>query len=246
MSKRSGETVENGDVVRRLVEHIRAEGLAVGDRLPSIRTLAARLNVGTNVVRYGMVQAQTMGLVKIHPRSGAFVQSLDFAPLVRALEETLITSLTPKDHNLFHLMETRRILELESVVHAATRRRPEDLLPLRDLLTVMTNGMTDRSAYVDADIRFHLGIARVANNPVLETVLHALLSLLRPCFVRVLLEGDRRARSEADHARIYAALLAGDAVEARAAMIDHLGLAHELLMREVASLPPGATATAQG
>ena len=86
-----GQEPPNGDVVRRLVEHIQSAGLHVGDRLPSIRELAAKLKVGTNVVRYGMIQAQTMGLVRVHPRSGAFVQSLDFAPLVNALESTLTT-----------------------------------------------------------------------------------------------------------------------------------------------------------
>src|SRR5262245_46313766 len=115
----------NGALVPRLVEHIRKGGLKVGDRLPSIRELAAELGVGTNVVRYGMIQAQAMGLVRIHPRSGAFVQSVDFAPLVNALENTLTTALAQKDHNLFHLIDVRELLEVEAVGQAARRRRLE-------------------------------------------------------------------------------------------------------------------------
>ena len=52
-----------------------------------------------------MLQAQTLGLVKIHPRSGAFVRSLSYAPLVDALTETLESSLLETDRNLFHLLE---------------------------------------------------------------------------------------------------------------------------------------------
>src|SRR5262245_26976277 len=200
----------NGDVVRQLLEHVQAAGLRVGDRLPSIRELAAQLKVGTNVVRYGMMQAQAMGLVRIHPRSGAFLQSLDFAPLVNALENTLTAALAQKDHNLFHLIDVRELLEVEAVGQAARRRRLEDLLPVRQTLEAMQNA-ADRNRYVEADIRFHLAIAEVAGNPVLLTMLRALLGLLRPCFVRVLLEGKSKAKSEAAHERIYRALLAGDA-----------------------------------
>src|SRR5271156_3756670 len=89
----STDSTDQGAVVRRLLEHIEAAGLRVGDRLPSLRELAERLQVNTNVVRSGMAQAQAMGLVRIHPRSGAFVQSLDFAPLISALENTLTAAL---------------------------------------------------------------------------------------------------------------------------------------------------------
>src|SRR5262249_32830762 len=163
----------------------------VGDRLPSIRELADRFNVGMNVVRYAMLQAQGMGLVRIHPRSGAFVQSLDFAPLVNALENTLTAALVQKDHNLFHLIDVRELLEVEAVGQAARRRRLEDLLPVRQTLEAMQKP-TDRARYVEADMQFHLSIAEAAGNPVLQTMLRALLGLLRPCFESVLLEGKSK------------------------------------------------------
>lgn len=227
---------ENGAVVRRLVEHIKSAGLHVGDRLPSIRELAAQLKVGTNVVRYGMIQAQAMGLVRIHPRSGAFVQSLDFAPLINALENTLATALAQKDHNLFYLIDVRELLEVEAVGQAARRRRLEDLLPVRQTLETMQTA-ADRTRYLAADIHFHLAIAEVAGNPVLLTMLRALLSLLRPCFVNVLLEGKTKSKSEASHQQIYRALLEGNAEAAQAAMREHLNLSRTVLLKEVGSLP---------
>lgn len=227
---------ENGDLVRRLVEHIQAEGLHVGDRLPSIRELAAKLKVGTNVVRYGMIQAQTMGLVRIHPRSGAFVQSLDFAPLVNALESTLTTALAQKDHNLFHLIDVRELFEVAAVGQAARRRRLEDLLPVRQALEAM-RAAGARTGYVEADLRFHLAIAELAGNPVLLTMLRALLGFLRPCFVNVMLEGKSKSKSDASHLQIYRALLDGDPEAAQAAMREHLSLARTVLLKEVGSLP---------
>jgi DNA-binding FadR family transcriptional regulator len=69
-------------VVRRLIEYIRSRRLMVGDRLPAIRRLAKMIEMSPRAVRDGLMQAQTMGLVTIRPRSGAFVQSVSYASLV--------------------------------------------------------------------------------------------------------------------------------------------------------------------
>jgi GntR family transcriptional repressor for pyruvate dehydrogenase complex len=228
--------MSNGAVVRLLLDHIQAAGLHVGDRLPSIRELAAQLQVGTNVVRYGMVQAQAMGLVRIHPRSGAFLQSLDFAPLVNALENTLTAALAQKDHNLFHLIDVRELLEVEAAGLAARRRRLEDLLPLKQCLEEMKH-QRERLPYVEADVRFHLGIAGIAANPVLTTMLRSLLGLLRPCFLSVLLKGRVKVKSEATHRQIYRAIFDGDADAAQATMRGHLALARDILLEEIGSPP---------
>lgn len=224
------------DLARQLVEHIRSEGLSVGDRLPSIRQLAETFNVGTNVVRDALMQAQTMGLVKIHPRSGAFVQSLSYAPLVDALTHTLETSLMQVDHNLFHLLDARRLIEIELVGLAAGRRQVEDLLPVCQALDAMKRTQ-DHGQFLEADVRFHLGIAQAAGNPVLGNVLQALLGLLRPYLAGLPWTAERRVRTDRSHAEIYQALLEGDSERARAAMREHVSYARESLLHEVQTPP---------
>lgn len=221
-----------GDLVRRLVEHIRSAGLGVGDRLPSIRQLAETFKVGTNVVRDALMQAQTMGLVKIHPRSGAFIQSLSYAPLVDALTQTLETSLLQVDHNLFHLLDARRLIEVELVGLAAARRRLEDLLPVCQALDAMKRTQ-DHTQFLEADVRFHLAIAQAAGNAVLTNILQALLGLLRPYLAGLGWTPERHARADRSHAAIYQALLEGDAERARDAMREHVGYARESLLEEI-------------
>src|SRR5947207_9832647 len=120
-------------VVNRLISHIRHEGLAPGDRLPSIRQLAAMLEVPSHIVRDALLHAQALGLVKIHPRTGAFVQALDSAPAVDVLEDMLGAALDhPQgEYNLFDLIDARRLIEVELAGEAAARRRAEALLPLK-------------------------------------------------------------------------------------------------------------------
>lgn len=217
------------DMTRRLIDYIRTEGLAVGDRLPSIRTLATSFEVSPNIIRDALVQAQTLGLVKIHPRSGAFVQSVSYAPLVDALASTFDTALMQVDHNLFHVLDARRCLEVELAGQAAARRRLEDLLPVRQALDAMRQSKA-RSECVEHDIRFHLGIAQIAGNPVLVTILRSLLDLLRPYLNAVPWTPEARSRSDRAHVDIYQALLDGDVERARACLGDHVSYARESLL----------------
>src|SRR5436309_15079033 len=104
--------IDSDDVVSKLLDYIQREGLAAGDRLPSIRQLATMTGVRSNVVRDALLQAQALGLVKVHPRSGAFVHSPGFSPAGNALQERLAASLTQGDYNLFHVMDARRLIEV--------------------------------------------------------------------------------------------------------------------------------------
>jgi len=239
----SGETA---DVVRSVVELIQERGLKVGDKLPPIRQLAASLEVKPTVVRDALLQAQTMGLVQILPRSGAYVQSLTYAPLVEALANTLSPALMQEDHNLFHLLDARRTLEIELAGRAAQNPRMEDLLPVRNALEAMTNlsEAEDRPAYAEHDVRFHVGIARMAGNSVLFTVHGALLDLLRPYLAQIPRNPERRSRTDRSHAAIYAALAAGDADKARDETRLHLSMAYDSLLHDVAQPPISAVRSA--
>ena len=235
-------------LVRDLLRQIRAEGLAVGDRLPSIRSLAARMGLGASAVRDAMLQAQTLGLVKIHPRSGAFVQSLTYAPLVDALTDTLESSLLQTDRNLFHLLEARQLIEGELASQAAQRRRSEELLPLRESLEAMSAAIAadDCLGFIEADVNFHLAIAAIAGNSVLLTTLRAMLSLLRPYLMSLPWTAERQARTDRSHTEIYEALVAGDGAQARARIDAHLGLAYTSLLAYVRNPPRFQAAAATG
>jgi GntR family transcriptional repressor for pyruvate dehydrogenase complex len=231
---------EGRDTVRRLLEMVREQGLREGDRLPNIRQLSATLRVKPTTVRDALLQAQVMGLVRVVPRSGAYIRSLSYAPLVDALSGTIEPALMQVDHNLFHLLDARRVLEIELAGRAAERRRLEDLLPLRQVLEAMAciPETHRRREYVEADIRFHTEIARLAGNAVLLTFQQALLGLLKPHLAQLPWTSQRRSRTDRSHAAIYTALVDGDADVARSAMREHLTMAYESLLQEVQSLPP--------
>lgn len=234
------------DVVRDLIRYIQTGGLSVGDRLPPIRQLAAQFQASPSVIRDAMMQVQSIGLVKILPRSGAFIQSVDYAPMVSALADTIDGALLQADHNLFHLLEARQLIEVECASQAARRRRLEELLPVREALEQMDEALARmhtaqsdeaRLQFVEADIRFHLGIAHVAGNPVQETILRALLSLIRPHLAQIPWTVDRKQLTRQAHIELYDALLEGNADEAGMRMKQHLKMAYDGLLKRIWSIP---------
>ena len=233
--------VGGGPVVGRLLDWTRREGFASGAKLPNIRRLAEILGASPSEVRDALLQAQTMGRVRILPRSGAYVQSPTYETLVGALGSTVEAALAQADPNLFHLLDARRLLEVELAGRAAAARRLEGLLPVRRALEAMASVPEGgrRGDYVEADILFHAEIARLADNAVLATIHRALLGGLRPYLVQLPWPPGRRQLTDASHARLYAALVAGDAEEARSAMAAHLDLAYRSLLREIESVPAG-------
>jgi GntR family transcriptional regulator, transcriptional repressor for pyruvate dehydrogenase complex len=214
--------------VRRLMEYVASRKLAAGHRLPSIKELSGELELAPHVIRDALLQAQTMGLIQVRPRSGSYVQSVNFEPLVQVFSESLPTALMAKDRNLFDLLEARRLIEVELAAMAAARRRLADLVPLRKALAAMYAAPADYESYMTQNEEFHLGIARIAGNEVLLAVLQCLLVLMRPAlhehqpYTWKNERSDKRRRDAGEHEAIFKALLAADMDGARKAMAAHL------------------------
>jgi len=242
------------DVVGELMRLIQEGGFSVGDRLPPIRDLARRFDSSTTAVRDALMEVQSLGVIKILPRSGAFVQNCSHSPNVNTFAGKIDNSLLQADSNLFHLLETRQLIEVECATQAARRRRLEDLLPVREALEQMDAAFTmlhtdrpeaGRTLFVEADIRFHLAIARVAGNPVQETILRSLLGLIRPHLAQIPWAQDRKEVTRQSHFDLYNAILEGDAEAAGAQMRQHLKLAYDGLLKKIWSVPRSHPASYQ-
>ena len=214
--------------VQRLIDYIGSRNLEAGQRLPAIKNLATELQLPPHAVRDALLQAQTMGLIRVQPRSGSYVQVQNFAPLVDVFSRSLPQILSRCDPSLFDLLEARRLIELEVATMAGRRRRLADLVPLREALQGMYACPDDYNAYMAHNEAFHLGIAKIAGNEVLRAMLQCLLVLLRPvvneCQPHNWKENgcQKRDRDAREHEEIFQALLADDAAAVRRAMATHL------------------------
>jgi len=143
-------------VADRLAADIRAGRLAPGERLPSERDLARRLEVGRASVREAIAALQVAGMVETRPGSGTFVAA-GAADRTRDAHDS-----SPSD-----LLEARELLEPAVARLAAQRGRPDE--EAEALLAAMEAAADagDRAGWNDCDRRFHQRIAGLTGNPVL-------------------------------------------------------------------------------
>ena len=246
VSRRAGKpNAENGDVWQGILRVVEREQLLSGDKLPSVRDLARRLKVKPTLVRDALLQAQARGAVRIEPRVGAFMATT--SPAARALTDSLDaaasaaleTTIVGRPHNLLHVLDTRRVIEVELAGRAAERRRPEDLLPVRHALEALLALPVDapRAEHVAPDIVFHTELAKVGGNALMAGIQATLMELLRPYLLDVPPSAEHRTTADRSHAAIYTAVVDGDAERARNEMRAHLSLAYDSLLRDLQRPP---------
>ncbi|MCE9603291.1 MAG: FCD domain-containing protein [Planctomycetia bacterium] len=232
-------------VWERVLRVAEQEKLRAGDQLPSVRSLAERLQVKATQVRDALLQAQAKGAVKIVPRIGAFLETT--SPAARTLTSSLndaahaalARTVVRESHDLLQLLDARRLIEVELVGRAAERRRLEEMLPARRALETLMLLPLDapRADYVASDIEFHTALARLSGNAILAGVQETLMQLLRPYLLDVPPTAQHRTSADRSHAAIYAAVVDSDAERARREMRDHLSMAYDSLLRDLRQPP---------
>ncbi|MBL4885206.1 MAG: FadR family transcriptional regulator [Planctomycetaceae bacterium] len=229
--------------INLLCEFITERKLKPGDRLPSIRDLATQFGVKAGVIRDAMLDAQGKGIVKVLPRAGAFVESIDNLSARSTTAQRLGTrvrdTLSSQSNNLFHLLDARETLETAMIAEAARRREIEDLYSLRHILEEMASTPQKQRGekYAELDVEFHLEIARLSGNAVMAAMLCAVMEELTPYLKKIRWSSKRHTETDKSHSRLYAALVAGDMEAAQDETRNHLQHAYASLLDQVRQPP---------
>jgi DNA-binding GntR family transcriptional regulator len=173
----------------------------------SAPTLAARFGVSATPVREAMLDLAKEGLVDTVPNKGFRVTAVS-------------------ERQLDEYTHIRSLIEIPTVVELATTTADpvslEALRPAaREIVTAAAAG--DLIAYVEADIRFHLGLLALAGNAHLVEVVGDLRKRSRLYGLHALVAADRLRDSAEEHLELLDALLARDEGAAREVMTRHLG-----------------------
>jgi DNA-binding FadR family transcriptional regulator len=138
--------------------------LSPGERLPSERVLAARLEVSRPSLREAIQKLNSKGLLSTHRGGGTYVcDSLEpsfVSPLLSLLREQ------PKSQ--YDVLEIRYALEGTAAYYAALRGTDRDKENIRHHFDEMqaTHGSPDPMDEARADAAFHLSIVEASHNLV--------------------------------------------------------------------------------
>jgi DNA-binding FadR family transcriptional regulator len=213
------------EVAKRLLDYLTTGAVQSGERLPSERELAARFQVGRSAVREALAALDLLGVVAIRQGSGTYFNTSSTDLLPQVIDWGLMIG----QPQMLDLVEARRHLEVVTSKLAAVRATPDSLARLEESLERMKSTAGDRRRFVEADVAFHLVVADIADNSVLEGILHSVGALLRVWITRAVSRAGQTEQTIAEHTAVYLAISSGDAAAAAAAMEEHMERANARL-----------------
>ncbi|MFI6703171.1 FadR/GntR family transcriptional regulator [Streptomyces sp. NPDC050509] len=196
-------------VITELRDQITSGAWPVGSRIPTEPELVEQLGVARNTVREAVRALAHNGLLAIRQGSGTYVVAT--------------SELAGVMHRRFagaepvHIAELRSTLESSAARLAAQRRTERDLRQLDTLLARREEAWAagDADRFVTADTTLHLAVVAASHNDVM-TALYADLGHLLRDWLRDDVGRELRPENHMDHARLVAAIRAGDAETAAA------------------------------
>jgi GntR family transcriptional repressor for pyruvate dehydrogenase complex len=206
------------NVCRKLVSHLLRGDWQEGDRLPPERELGQRLGVGRASLREALKALEIMGMIESRVGEGTFAcHRSEF------LSRPMLWAITGSTQSeIREIIEARLTMETALAGFAAERATADDLREIDQYIGAMEAAKNDPAAFLEADINFHLAVARAAHNRILFNAVQLIRNLMRQWMKEAL---ESRGTSELalqQHKTIFLAITQRDKDAACAAVNAHL------------------------
>jgi GntR family transcriptional regulator, transcriptional repressor for pyruvate dehydrogenase complex len=209
-------------VVAGLKEKILAGELAPGAKLPSEADLIEEYAVSRTVVREAVTRLRAEGFVETFQGRGSFVLAVP-EPSSFTVESSAIRT----HRDVLAMVDFRLGVESEAAALAAQHHTQDDVEAIDAALADFTKA--GHQGAVEADFAFHVALARATGNrfyvDLVESIGPMMIMLPRTRLGEEFSMTDTThvERVQREHDNVAAAVVAGDAETARAAMRVHLG-----------------------
>jgi GntR family transcriptional repressor for pyruvate dehydrogenase complex len=218
-------TTLTADVCRKLMTHLVRGDWSEGERIPSERELCERLGVGRASLREALKALEMMGMIEVRVGDGTFVcHRSEF------LSRPLLWALTSRPTDIRELVEARGVLEKELAELAAERANADDLAEIGKHLDAMEKAVGEPVAFLEADLNFHLAIARAAHNRILLNAVQLMRNLMRQWMSQASTLRGVPPLAVEQHRAIFLAIAKKNRAESRKLMASHLAAMAEALM----------------
>jgi GntR family transcriptional regulator, transcriptional repressor for pyruvate dehydrogenase complex len=216
------------ETVDRLGNAIKLGLLAPGSRLPAERELCTRLGIARSTLRQALTALTQSGHVfATRGRGGGTFVSDPQPPADPPSQATLA---------VWHeTCDQRLAVELGVAVLAAERAELADIDALDEIAVVLEGSLEDFTAYRQADVRLHVGLAEAARSNSLVRAMTEVQGAMTDLIAYIAHPPEVLASSNAQHRRLLAAVREHDPMRAARAMTEHLQGTEHIL----AGLLPG-------
>ena len=228
MFKEIGEERPFNGILRQIIENIQSGKLKPGAALPAERNMAETMGVSRAALREALRALELLGILKSVPGGGNYI--------TEDLETWLIGPLSV----LFQLnngrirqnQQLRAALERENAILAAKKYTPLDAAELW-MIIARLDAAEDEKERGQLDKELHQKIARIADNPMIFSVLSAadkltenIISGTRDYIMR---KNQSSSAVDDQHRRLVEAIINGDPQEAEKCMSEHMVTVEEYM-----------------
>lgn len=191
-----------------IFEHIRTNGLATGDSLPSELRTSTELQVSRGVVREAFHSLQVAGIIAKgngrSPRVGTL--NSDF------LTQLVLHAVSTQQLSTEQVMDVRTAVEVRSAELAALRRTRADVQQLRSSIAGMRRSLDSAEDFVEHDVCFHSVINRATGNLLVDVI----GSAMHGCMRQSMRSGIQQRRKKTELLEVVQVHIAiADAIEER-------------------------------
>lgn len=193
-----------------------------GDKLPSESELGGTIGVSRVSIREALRSLEAVGLIEIHHGRGSFVA---MGPRDR-YQSPFVGWLQVHRDEILDLMKVRGALDELAAAEAATNADGPALAAVDDaqerFRVAARNPEAAMDELIEADVAFHIAIARASGSSLLLDLLHELNKLFAESRNALFSLGERASRSVGEHDAIVEAIRSGSATAARSMAAHHL------------------------
>jgi GntR family transcriptional repressor for pyruvate dehydrogenase complex len=222
------------EVADTLLESIRSGDLKPGEKLDSVQQLAESFQVGRSAIREALTSLRAMGLIEMRQGEGTYVKAFEPGDIAFPLQSALLMN----KEDLQQLMEVRKILETGIAASAAARRTQADMEEMQRALSDMVTYSGDAERGEEADLAFHLAVAKAAGNDLLLSLMNHVSDMtaesMRETRRICLYEASATVEQlNQQHEAILKAIQVQKAEESRKAMAVHLDYVASVLRKHL-------------
>jgi GntR family transcriptional repressor for pyruvate dehydrogenase complex len=210
------------EALDRLGTAIKLGLLAPGTQLPAERELCARLEISRSTLRQALTALVQSGHLRAARGRGGGTFVADRPP---PAEAPTVAQLAGWQDAL----DSRLAIEIGVALLAAERADAGDVAALDEQVAAMDGALDDFPAYRQADIRFHIALAKATSSPGLLVVATEAQSAMTDLIAHIAHPHEVLGWSNAQHAALLAAVRARDGDRAMRVMTEHVrGTEHVL------------------
>ena len=212
--RRSG--VKN-QVFEQLRDRIMDRTWPAGGKIPSENALAAAFGVSRVPIREALHMLASLGLLETRQGGGTYVRAYSGEVFLNPL----LPMLALDAPDILNVLEYRRIVEKGIVSLVVKRAGSADIAELEDAYRAMQQHKADPRAFAQADLSFHLVLAKATGNPVIAKANAVITDILKGSMYGIV---DSLGTRDGlyFHRRILDAIKARDGARAEVLMEDHV------------------------